>query len=105
MSITNPALRIDYLNRFLEVYNDLPHPPDTYVGHKYAFRTADGSNNNPAIPNLGKADTPYARSVPQTHPLPRNELPDAGLVFDTLLRREGVRSLYRRVGFSAHACF
>ncbi|KAG6889751.1 hypothetical protein C0992_004269 [Termitomyces sp. T32_za158] len=33
--------------------------------------------------------TPYARSVQQSHPLPRNKLPDAGLVFDTLLRREG----------------
>lgn len=33
---------------------------------------------------------PYARSVQQTHPLPRNTLPDAGLVFDTLLRRDEV---------------
>ena len=63
------------------------------MGHKYAFRSADGSNNNPANPDLGKANMPYARSVPQTHPLPRNELPDAGLVFDTLLRREKVRTL------------
>ena len=37
------------------------------------------------------AGTPYARSVQQTHALPTNELPDAGLVFDTLLRREAVR--------------
>ena len=81
------ALRL----RLNAVYNDLPHPPDTYVGHQYAFRTADGSNNNPANPTLGTAGTPYARSVPQTHPLPVNELPDAGLVFDTLLRREKVR--------------
>lgn len=39
---------------------------------------------------MGKAHTPYARSVQQTHPLPRNELPDAGLVFDTLLKRDKV---------------
>ncbi|OSX64325.1 hypothetical protein POSPLADRAFT_1054938 [Postia placenta MAD-698-R-SB12] len=71
------------------LYNDLPHPPETFVGNEYSWRTADGSNNNPAYPDLGKARTPYARSVQQTHPLPRNELPDAGLVFDTLLRREG----------------
>lgn len=40
---------------------------------------------------MGKADEPYARSVQQTHPLPLNMLPDAGLVFDTLLKREKVR--------------
>ena len=76
------------------MYNDLPHPPSTSIGPQYAYRTADGSNNNPAMPDLGKAGTPYARSVQQTHPLPRNEMPDAGLVFDTLLRREKVRYLF-----------
>ena len=40
---------------------------------------------------MGKAGMPYARSVQQMHPIPRNTLPDAGLVFDTLLRREKVR--------------
>lgn len=44
---------------------------------------------------MGKAGQPYARSVQQTHPIPRNLLPDAGLVFDTLLKREKVcRSSY-----------
>ncbi|PIL25197.1 cytochrome P450 [Ganoderma sinense ZZ0214-1] len=70
------------------LYEDLPHPPDTSIGPEFAYRSADGGNNNPAIPDLGKAGTPYSRSVAQTHPLPRNELPDAGLVFDTLLKRE-----------------
>ncbi|KAI0630845.1 linoleate diol synthase [Trametes polyzona] len=70
------------------LYLDLPHPPATSIGPQYAYRTADGSCNNPDMPDLGKAGTPYARSVQQTHPLPRNEMPDAGLVFDTLLRRE-----------------
>ncbi|KZT10132.1 linoleate diol synthase [Laetiporus sulphureus 93-53] len=70
------------------LYNDLPHPPLTYIGNEYAWRTADGSNNNASVPDRGKAGTPYARTVQQTHPLPQNELPDAGLVFDTLLRRE-----------------
>jgi hypothetical protein len=40
---------------------------------------------------MGKASMPYARSVQQTHPMPRNTLPDAGLVFDTLLKRQKVR--------------
>jgi hypothetical protein len=40
---------------------------------------------------MGKASMPYARSVQQTYPMPRNTLPDAGLVFDTLLKRQKVR--------------
>ena len=39
---------------------------------------------------MGKAGMPYARSVQQMHPLPLNRLPDASLVFDTLLRRQQV---------------
>jgi hypothetical protein len=72
------------------VYNDLAHPPAAYIGPEYQFRAADGSGNNPDAPNLGKAGTPYARSVQQSNPLPRNQMPDAGLVFDALLRREKV---------------
>ncbi|KAF8892276.1 heme peroxidase [Infundibulicybe gibba] len=71
------------------LYNDLGHPPATRIGNKHAWRTADGSYNNIDIPDLGKAKTPYARSVQQSHPLPKNQLPDPGLVFDTLLKREG----------------
>ena len=39
---------------------------------------------------MGKACMPYARSVQQMHPLPLNTLPDANLVFDTLLKRQKV---------------
>lgn len=78
------------------VYNDLPHPPATYLGKDYQWRTADGSNNNVNVPEMGKANTPYARSVQQSHPLPRSSLPDAGLIFDTLLRREKVGNLINR---------
>ncbi|KAL8280766.1 hypothetical protein RQP46_006770 [Phenoliferia psychrophenolica] len=67
------------------LWNDLPHPPTTFIGAK--FRAADGSGNNPSNPSLGKAGTPYARSVPPVHPLPHN-LPDPGLVFDALLKRD-----------------
>ena len=42
---------------------------------------------------MGKADLPYARTVQQTHPLPRNMLPDPGLVFDSLLKRRKVETL------------
>lgn len=50
------------------------------------FRTADGSGNSFANPTLGAAGQPYARSVAPVHPkLPA--MPDAGVVFDALLRR------------------
>ncbi|KAL6303709.1 heme peroxidase [Sparassis latifolia] len=103
---------------FVDVlYKDLPHPPSGYLALprdtvksaanassqavKYAFRSADGSNYNPLLPSLGKAGSPYARSVPSTHPLPPSFLPDPGLVFDTLLKRDefvphpgGISSLF-----------
>ncbi|KAF9259925.1 linoleate diol synthase [Marasmius fiardii PR-910] len=71
------------------LYNDLSHPPATYIGNDYAWRSADGSFNNVAISELGRAGKPYARSVQQSHPLAAHELPDPGLIFDSLLKREG----------------
>ncbi|KAJ7180686.1 linoleate diol synthase [Mycena filopes] len=77
-------------NKAVELlYKDLSHPHSTNIGNNYAFRTADGSCNNVNMPDMGKAGTPYARSVQQSHPLPKHELPDPGLVFDTLLKRDG----------------
>ncbi|KIY53364.1 linoleate diol synthase [Fistulina hepatica ATCC 64428] len=70
------------------LYDDLPHPPATGVSKKYAYRRSDGAYNNINIPDMGKAGTAYARSVQQTHPLPTKNLPDAGLIFDTLLKRD-----------------
>ena len=67
---------------------------------KYAFRFPDGSYNNILLPSLGKAGSPYARSVPSSRLSP-SALPDPGLVFDTLLKRDefvphpgGVSSLF-----------
>jgi linoleate 10R-lipoxygenase len=71
------------------LYNDLVHPSATSIGQSYAWRTADGSCNNIDMPDMGKAGTPYGRSVQQSHPLPRDHLPDPGLIFDTLLKRDG----------------
>ncbi|KAF8958408.1 heme peroxidase [Flammula alnicola] len=82
------------------LYKDLPHPPSGYVclpptvnlppnaPVKYAFRSADGSNYNPLFPTMGMAGSPYARSVPSTNNSPKTALPDPGLVFDTLLKRD-----------------
>lgn len=77
------------------MYNDLPHPASTYIGKEYQYRTADGSNNNVDVPDMGKANTPYSRSVQSSHPLTPSTLPDAGLLFDTLLRRDEVSNQIR----------
>ncbi|GLB41915.1 putative animal haem peroxidase [Lyophyllum shimeji] len=83
-------LQAQIQNKIVELlYNDLGHPPATSISNTYAWRTADGSYNNIDLPNMGKAGTPYARSVQQSYPLPKNQLPDPGLIFDTLLKREG----------------
>ncbi|KAF7625730.1 prostaglandin G/H synthase 2/cyclooxygenase 2, pgh2/cox2 [Aspergillus flavus] len=68
------------------LWQSLPHPPMTYLGNKYQYRTPDGSYNNPLQPDLGKAGSPYARNVPKLkhmHGVP----PDPGLLFDLLMAR------------------
>ncbi|XP_006456120.1 hypothetical protein AGABI2DRAFT_195360 [Agaricus bisporus var. bisporus H97] len=95
------------------LYKDLPHPPHGFLSPfdtskelylssrpdaktsptmpkdvQYAYRAADGSNYNPFIPGIGKAGSPYARTVPSTNLTPVSTLPDAGLVFDVLLKRD-----------------
>jgi linoleate 10R-lipoxygenase len=60
----------------------------------------DGSYNNIGDPDMGKAGHPYARSVQQKHALPQNMLPDAGLVFDILLKREKVQDTIHLVFLS-----
>jgi hypothetical protein len=72
------------------LYHDLCHPPATLLGTQHIWRTADGSYNNVNDPKLGKAGNNYSRSVQQQHPLPPSQLPDPGLLFDSLLKREHV---------------
>jgi len=72
------------------LYDTNPHPIASLVGPDYQFRKADGSNNNVELPNVGRAGMPYARSVQGRNGLPRTSLPDSGLVFDALLKRDGV---------------
>jgi linoleate 10R-lipoxygenase len=67
----------------------------------YAFRSPDGSNYNVLFPSLGQAGTPYARSVTSVNLTPASWLPDPGVIFDTLLRRDkfedhpgGISSLF-----------
>lgn len=64
-----------------------PAPPTPRT--PWAFRAADGRGNNAWLPALGQSGRPYARDVEGKQPLPANVLPDAGLVFDTLLKSQG----------------
>ncbi|MCJ1398075.1 hypothetical protein MMC11_001272 [Xylographa trunciseda] len=79
--------RVDLTNSFIdELWNSLQHPPQSYLGDKYQYRQADGSYNNMMFPQLGAANTPYARSVfPGT--LQPGSLPDPALIFDSLFAR------------------
>ncbi|KAL2004333.1 hypothetical protein VTN02DRAFT_3127 [Thermoascus thermophilus] len=80
--------RVELTNSFLEeLWSSLPHPPLSYMGDEYTYRSADGSNNNPTLPWLGAANTPYARSIPPLTIQP-GALPDPGLIFDSLFARQ-----------------
>lgn len=48
-----PMLLASCLQNFV-VYNDLSHPVATNISNKYAWRTADGSWNNPDLPDMGR---------------------------------------------------
>ncbi|KKY29272.1 putative fatty acid oxygenase [Phaeomoniella chlamydospora] len=79
--------RKDLTNSFItELWDSLEHPPMSYLGEKFRYRQADGSHNNALFPELGKAGTPYARSVrPGT--IQPGARPDPGLIFDSLFAR------------------
>ncbi|KAK2798076.1 hypothetical protein FQN51_007895 [Onygenales sp. PD_10] len=73
-----------------KLWDSLEHPPITFQGPQYYYRTPDGSYNcyqNVHFPNLGKAGMPYARSISSDHRLPGVK-PDPGLLFDLLMKRE-----------------
>ncbi|EXJ92751.1 prostaglandin-endoperoxide synthase 1 [Capronia epimyces CBS 606.96] len=82
------ANRVELTSKLLDVlWNSLQHPPMSYLGDEFRYRSADGSNNSYIFPKLGAANTPYARSVnPKT--VQPGALPDPGLLFDSLLARE-----------------
>ncbi|KAJ3562058.1 hypothetical protein NPX13_g8709 [Xylaria arbuscula] len=61
----------------------VPQAPDGL----HHYRMPDGSFNNILQPNLGKAGTPYAKSVRNTKRL-HGVKPDPGLLFDLLMARE-----------------
>lgn len=70
------------------LWHDLPHPSPTVAGPTSRYRRHDGGNNNQWIPEMGKAGSPYSRSVPPTKPKGPN-LPDVESVYEALLKRDG----------------
>ena len=69
-----------------EKYNKMLHPPLTYLGDAFQYRTADGKFNNVLVPHLGQAGAPYAKTVPsKSHLL--GAQPDPGDIFDRLMAR------------------
>ena len=70
-----------------QLYDSLPHPPTSRLGDEHRYRTADGSFNNIMDPQLGAANSHYARSVPpQT--IQNTDLPKPEDLFDTLMARD-----------------
>lgn len=67
----------------MEKYNKMLHPPLTYLGDAFQYRTADGKFNNVLVPHLGQAGAPYAKTVPsKTHLL--GAQPDPGDILTDL---------------------
>jgi len=70
-----------------QLWNDLQHPPQSYLGSKFQYRSADGSNNSLINPQVGAAGTPYARTTkPSFMQTPAR--PDPGVVFDSIMTRK-----------------
>ncbi|KAF7545463.1 hypothetical protein G7Z17_g9144 [Cylindrodendrum hubeiense] len=69
-------------------YDKMLHPPLSYLGDAFKYRTPDGKFNSAMHPHLGQGGAPYAKTVPsKTHPL--GALPDPSDVFDRLMARDG----------------
>ncbi|KPM41065.1 Linoleate 10R-lipoxygenase [Neonectria ditissima] len=74
-------------NNFIDqLWTSLDHPPMLYMGDAYRFRQPDGSNNNPYLPRLGAARTPYSRSVKPKN-LQLGAQPDPEAVYEAVMAR------------------
>lgn len=74
----------------------IPQAPDGM--HQY--RMPDGSCNNILEPNLGRAGTPYAKTVRADKAL-HGAKPDASLLFDLLMARDDVNFKENEAGISS----
>ncbi|KAI3318576.1 heme peroxidase [Xylariaceae sp. AK1471] len=71
-------------------YDAMLHPPLTYLGDCFQYRTADGKFNSALNPHLGQAGAPYAKTVP-SKAAPLGALPDPSDIFDRLMSRDCTR--------------
>ncbi|KAF2669019.1 heme peroxidase [Microthyrium microscopicum] len=86
LDIDDPLSRAITQKMVTELWGSMLHPPLSYHGNKFRFRTADGSYNNIMYPDLGKAGSPYAKTVQPTRAR-HGAKPDPGDIFDLLLAR------------------
>jgi hypothetical protein len=77
-------------NLIATLWDSIEHPQMLYVGDKFRYRLADGSNNNPMFPQMGAANTHYARSCKPRKTAP-GALPDPNQVFEALFARQKFR--------------
>lgn len=85
----NSALRRQILNdRVTQYWDRMLHPPPSFLGDAFQYRTVDGKFNNVQFPHLGQGGAPYARTVPAKSRL-LGAQPDPGVIFDKLLARNG----------------
>ncbi|KAI1101502.1 linoleate diol synthase precursor [Jackrogersella minutella] len=68
------------------LWDSLEHPPAQLRGKDARYREANGSYNNLDFPTMGAANTQYARTTPALF-FQGPDLPDAGLIFDSLMSR------------------
>jgi hypothetical protein len=86
---SNSGLAAKVSDAFIDLlWNDLPHPPPALAGPSSRYRRHDGGNNSPWHPEMGKAGSPYSRSVPPLKPKGPN-LPNPEDVYEALLKRKG----------------
>ncbi|KAG6315855.1 hypothetical protein E4U44_001059 [Claviceps purpurea] len=75
-------------NSFIDqLWNSLDHPPLLYMGDEFKYRQPDGSNNNPLLPKLGAAGTPYSRTV-KPGPANMGSLPDPEAIYEAVMARD-----------------
>ncbi|KAG6011007.1 hypothetical protein E4U21_000038 [Claviceps maximensis] len=78
-------------NSFIDqLWNSLDHPPLLYMGDEFKYRQPDGSKNNPLLPKLGAAGTPYSRTV-KPGPANMGSLPDPEAIYEAVMARDGFK--------------
>ncbi|KAK3389545.1 heme peroxidase-domain-containing protein [Podospora didyma] len=87
----NSELRASFIeSQVKQKYERMLHPPLTYLGGAFKYRTADGKFNSALHPHLGQAGSPYAKTVP-SRTAALGALPDPGDLFDRLMARDKPR--------------